>query len=99
MLTYSRIRVTMACQAALLLTSGIAFAAQPDLRLVNAAAEQDWASMRTLIKQKVDVNAMRPDHSTALLWTAHWNNLEMSDLLLRAGAKVNAADDDGVVPL
>jgi ankyrin repeat protein len=92
----SRIRIVM---SALLVISGVAFAAEPDRRLVSAAADQDWATMRTLLKQKVDVNAMRADHSTALLWTAHWNELEMSDMLLRAGAKVNAADDDGVTPL
>jgi ankyrin repeat protein len=85
--------------AVLLVISAIVFAKEPDLRLVNAAAEQDKVSMRELLKQKIDVNSTLPDHSTALLWTAHWNDLEMSDLLLRAGAKVNAADDDGVTPL
>src|SRR5271167_3996766 len=95
---YSILRVTAGCFAALLIT-GITFAAEPDPRLVNAAADQDWASVRALLKQKVNVNAMRPDRSTALLWTVHWNNLEMADLLLRAGAKINAADDDGVTPL
>src|SRR5579863_9722811 len=93
------IRVTVPCLAALLIISRIAFAVEPDVRLVKAAAGQDWASMRTLLKQKVDVNAMLPDHSTALLWTAHWDDLEMSDALLRAGAKVNAADDEGVTAL
>jgi ankyrin repeat protein len=96
---YPRIRATMPGLSALLMISGIAFAAQPDLRLVNAAAGQDWVSMRTLLKHNADVNAMGPDRSTALLWTAHWNSLEISDLLLRAGANVNAADDDGVTPL
>jgi uncharacterized protein len=33
------------------------------------------------------------------LWSAHWNDLEMVDLLLKAGAKVDAADDYGVTPL
>jgi ankyrin repeat protein len=95
----SRIRVTTLWLAALAVISGIALGASADVRLVTAAADQDFARMRTLLKQKVDVNAMLPDHSTALVWTAHWNNLEMADLLLRAGAKVNAADDDGVTPL
>jgi len=94
-----RIRVAALLLSTLFVISGIVLAAEPDLRLVNAAASQDKATMRTLLKQKVDVNAMRPDHSTALLWTAHWNDLELADLLLRAGAKVNAADDDGVTPL
>jgi len=93
------IRAAASGFAGLLVISGLAFAAESDLRLINAAADQDWTSLRTLLKQKVDVNATRPDHSTALLWTAHWNNLEATDLLLRAGAKVNVADDDGVTPL
>jgi ankyrin repeat protein len=83
----------------LLAVSGIAIAAQPDLRLVNAAADQDKTLVRTLLKQGADVNAPRADGSTALLWAAHWDDLETVDLLLRAGAKVNAADDHGVTPL
>jgi len=79
--------------------SGIAFAAEPDLRLVNAAADQDWASVKALLRQKANVNAARADGMTALLFAAHWNQPEMSELLLRAGAKVNAADDNGVTPL
>jgi ankyrin repeat protein len=99
MRTHSKIRIAAQCLTAVLAISSAAFAAAPDVRLVNAAADQDWNTVRALLKQKVDVNSIRPDHSTALLWTAHWDNLEISDLLLHAGAKVNAADDDGVTPL
>jgi ankyrin repeat protein len=74
-------------------------AADADLRLVQAAAEQNRDAVRTLLRQKIDVNAARADGATALLWAAHWNDLEMADLLLRAGAKVNQADDYGVTPL
>jgi uncharacterized protein len=89
-----------ACSAGLLLTfAAPAFAADADLRLVNAAADQDNAAVRALLKQGVDVNAARADGVTALLWAAHWNDLEAADLLLRAGAGVNAADDHGVTPL
>jgi len=83
----------------LFVTSGIVLGAGPDIRLANAAADQDFVSVRSLLRQKVDVNATLADHSTALLWAAHWSNLEIADQLLRAGAKVNAADDDGVTPL
>jgi ankyrin repeat protein len=85
--------------ALLFLTAGAAFAADGDLRLVQAAANQDRQAVRTLIKEGVDVNAARADGATALLWAAHWNDLEMVDLLLRARANVNAADDHGVTPL
>jgi len=99
MLETSRIRVTAPCLAAFMVMSGIGLAAEPDLRLVNAAADQEWASAKTLLKQKVNVNVARADGMTALLFAAHWNQLEVAELLLRAGAKVNAADDNGVTPL
>src|SRR5260370_32621195 len=42
-------------------------AAGPDLRLINAVAEQDKTAIRALVKQGVDVNAPRADAVTALL--------------------------------
>jgi len=33
------------------------------------------------------------DGSTALLWAAHWNDLRTAELLVRAGADANAAND------
>ena len=79
--------------------ASLAMAAGPDLRLVNAAAAQDKAAVRALLKEGVDVNAARADGATALLWAAHWDDLETVDLLLGAGATVNAAEDHGVTPL
>ena len=76
-----------------------AVAADPDLRLIQAAAQQDREAVRTLLAAKVDVNARRADGATALLWAAHWDDLAMVELLLKAGANVNAADDYGVTPL
>ena len=75
------------------------WAADPDLRLVEAAAGQDRAAVRSLITAKVDVNAARADGATPLLWAAHWNDLEMADLLIAARANVNGADDHRVTPL
>src|SRR5262245_3261598 len=82
-----------------LATAAVAQAAGPDLRLVSAVADQDKPAIRTLLKQGADVNAARADGVTALLWAAHFNDLETADLLLKAGAKVNAADDHGVTAL
>jgi ankyrin repeat protein len=85
--------------AAALQTGTHALAAEPDLRLVQAAADQNRQAVRALIQEGVDVNTARADGATALLWAAHWNDLETVDLLLRAKANVNAADDHGVTPL
>jgi ankyrin repeat protein len=76
-----------------------AVAAEPDLRLVQAAKSQDRALVQSLLQQKVDVNAAQGDGATALAWAAHWDDLAMADLLLQAGADVNTANDYGVTPL
>ena len=83
----------------LLLWAGLATAASPDLRLVDAVARQDADTARALLDEGVDVNAARADGVMALLWAAHWDDLEMAGRLLRAGADVNAAEDHGVTPL
>jgi ankyrin repeat protein len=92
-------RVTGFGLLALLVTAAPVASAAPDSTLVNAAAEQDWAAVRSLVKERADVNGPRADGATALLWASHWDHRESVDLLLQAGANVNAADDDGVTPL
>ena len=52
-----------------------------------------------LASADVDVNAVEPDGSTALLWAAYKDDLAGADKLIRAGANVNAANDLGVTPL
>jgi ankyrin repeat protein len=74
-------------------------AAAPDLRLVDAAKEQDRARVQALLKLRVDVNAPQADGATALHWAAHWGDLHTTDLLIRAGANANAKTDLGVTPL
>lgn len=77
----------------------VAMAAEPDLRLVTAVTERNTRAVRALLTEGVDVNTARADGATALLWAAHWDDLDTVDLLLRAGANVNAAEDQGVTPL
>ena len=70
-----------------------------DPPLVAAARNQDRSAVQALIKQRADVNARAADEATALLWSAHWNDLETADLLIRAGADANAANALGMTPL
>ena len=70
-----------------------------DLRLPDAARNQDAKAVRALLSQKVEVNARSSDGSTALLWLAHWNDVDSADLLLKAGADANTANDFGMTPL
>ncbi len=70
-----------------------------DLRLVEAARNQDPQQIRTLLNQHIDVNVRSEDGSTALLWAAHWNDLATAGLLVRAGADANAANDFRMTPL
>ena len=70
-----------------------------DLRLVNAAQKQDKEAVRSLLKQHVDVNAHETGGVSALTWAAHWNDLDTADLLIGAGADVNASNIFGDTPL
>lgn len=55
--------------------------------------------MRALLKQHADVNAQQGDGATALHWAANLDNLTIADLLIRAGARVDTANDLGSTPL
>jgi uncharacterized protein len=65
----------------------------------NAAQNRDTDALKTLVKQRVDVNAAQPDGTTALHWAAHWNDAEEVTLLLRAGANAKTANRYGATPL
>src|ERR1700726_2447652 len=70
-----------------------------DLRLLDAAKNQDAKAVRSMLSQPVDVNVRSSDGSTALLWLAHWNDVQTADLLLRAGADAKTANEFRVTPL
>jgi len=92
--------ILWAFSATLLMVAGAA-AAPEDLRLVNAAKDQDLQQVRTLLsgRGRPDVNVRSEDGSTALLWAAHWNDLQTAELLVRADADANVANDFRMTPL
>ena len=83
---------------ALLLGSAVR-AIAADHRLIEAAKARQTATVRALIREGADVNTTYGDGSTALHWAAYWDDLSLVDLLLTAGARVDAADDQGITPL
>src|SRR5215510_3108383 len=70
-----------------------------DSKMADAAQRRDRDAVRALLKEKADVNAPQGDGATALAWAAHWDDVDTIDLLIRAGANVNAANDLKVTPL
>ena len=93
------LRRILAASAACLAVAATAAAQGPDLRLLDAVAEQDHATVRALLDEGIDVNARRADGVTALLWAAYSDDVEIAERLIAAGADVDAADDHGVTPL
>jgi ankyrin repeat protein len=72
-------------------------AAGTDTRLADAAMRGDKDGVRSLLKQKVDVNVPQGDGATALHWAAFQDDVEMAQLLLQAGANVKAATREGAI--
>src|SRR5207249_12323817 len=83
----------------LLLFASFMVFAGTDSRLADAAMKRDTAAVRTLLQQKVDVNAPGKDGTPALHWLVRVDDLETARLLIGAGADAKLADRYGVTPL
>jgi ankyrin repeat protein len=82
---------------AMLLPISLLGAAASDV--ADAVMNGNKAAVRALLQQKTNVNAAQVDGTTALHWAVQANDLETADLLIRAGAKVSAANREGATPL
>jgi ankyrin repeat protein len=58
--------------------------------VADAAMAKDTEAVKALLKQGADVNAAQGDGMTALHWAAREGDLEMTQMLLFAGANVKA---------
>ncbi len=83
--------------AILVVTCFATLVAAADTRLADAARRGDREGVRTLLKQKADVNTAPGDGATALHWAAYHDDLEMAKLLLATGANVKAATRVGAI--
>ncbi|MGE0392949.1 MAG: ankyrin repeat domain-containing protein [Vicinamibacterales bacterium] len=87
--------------AALFITLTVAASSEAAARrvaLIDAVKNGNMSTVKTLLSQKVDVNATEPDGTTALHWAAHIGNTPIADLLLKAGANVKATTRAGATP-
>ncbi|MCH7749660.1 MAG: ankyrin repeat domain-containing protein [Acidobacteria bacterium] len=67
--------------------------------LVEAVKQADATAVRALLNDRVDVNAAEPDGTTALHWAVRLDSLDVTSLLIAAGADVMAANTFDVTPL
>jgi ankyrin repeat protein len=63
--------------------------------LIGATRQGNVEQVRRLLASKADVNARQGDGASALHWASYKGNVEITDLLLRAGANPNLANDLG----
>ena len=83
----------------LISSASLLWAAGPDTRLVDAVMRSDRDAVKSLLLQKVDVNATQPDGMTALHWAARSDDLEIVRLLIARGADVRATNRYGITPM
>jgi ankyrin repeat protein len=76
---------------AILLTTGTWLNAAGPAPVAEAAMKRDREAVRSLLKSGEDVNAAQGDGMTALHWAARNGDLELTQMLLYAGANVKAA--------
>jgi ankyrin repeat protein len=88
--------LTAAC---LLAAAESSAAAGRDTRLADAAMRQDAAAVRTLIGQKVDVNAPGEDGTPALHWAVRVDDVATAKVLLGAGAQASLPNRYGLTPV
>src|SRR5688572_3177925 len=93
-------RLVVGLAVSLLLAGGSTFLAGPDdAPLADAVMRSDRDAIRTLLQQKVDVNATQVDGMTALHWAARQNDIDTVQALMKAGARITTATRYGVTPL
>lgn len=81
----------------LLACTAPAFAAN-GASLLDAARNNDVTALRSAVKT-AKVNDRQPDGATALAWAVYHENADAADLLLKAGANPDLANDYGIGPL
>lgn len=67
--------------------------------VADAAMRGDKVAVRNLLQQRANVNTPQPDGTTALHWAVQADDVELADVLIRAGAKISVANAAGATPM
>jgi ankyrin repeat protein len=70
-----------------------------DDRLVDAVKRRDAPAVESLIRARIDVNALEGDRTTALHWAVQADDIQTAAALIKAGARVTVTNRRGVTPL
>jgi ankyrin len=89
--------ITSFLLSTLLVVANAAQAATSEI--ADAAMRGNRVAVRAALERKADVNATQVDGTTALHWAVQRDDREMTDLLIRGGARVTARTREGVTPL
>ena len=89
--------ITYSTLFVLLLSGARAYGAGAEV--AEAAMRGDREAVRAALARKADVNGAQIDGSTALHWAVERDDLELADVLIRAGANIGAVTREGVAPL
>ncbi len=90
-------RAWLAASLFLLIGTQVALAGEP--ALVAAAQSKNPAAAIKLIDKGADVNATSANGSTALLWAAHYGEVDLVRRLLKAGAKADVRNTFNATPI
>jgi|HubBroStandDraft_6_1064221.scaffolds.fasta_scaffold28123_3 uncharacterized protein len=93
------VRSVLACSRIALLSIVAHAVALAGSDVADAAMHGDKARVLVLLQQKSDVNAPQIDGTTALHWAVQANDLQLTDMVISAGARVSAANQSGATPL
>ena len=74
-------------------------AAADEVTLLGAAEAGDHATALALLRENPDVNARGPDGTTALMWAAYNEDLDLVKALIARGADLKARNDFGAYAL
>jgi uncharacterized protein len=85
--------------ATLLATLPAGGAARAASRLADAARDRDLETVRALLADTVDVDALGSDGTQALLWIVRLQDVEITRSLLEAGADANLPNRYDLTPL